>query len=67
VTDPSSDFFSPKTKEVVTFIAGLTGLAWQTAAEEKAQTILVTAFVAMILGSPFVSKFLDKFGGGSKE
>lgn len=66
MTDPSGDWFSPKTKEVVTFIAGLSGLVWQTAAEEKAQTILVTAFVAMIFGSPFIGRFLDKFGGSGK-
>jgi hypothetical protein len=67
VTKPDPDWFSPKTKEVVTFIAGLSGLVWQTAAEERAQTILVTAFVAMIFGSPFISKFLDKFGGGGQQ
>lgn len=51
---------SPTVRDVATFVLGFAGIIHQTVFTQHPEPILVGAFLAMMFGSAFVGKFLDR-------
>lgn len=51
---------NPTIRDVATFILGFAGIVHQTVFAGSPQPVLVGAFLAMMFGSAFVGKWLDR-------
>lgn len=52
---------NPRIRDVVAFFLGFAGMVHQTVVADEPQWILVLAFLAMMLGLPFMAALVDKW------
>lgn len=57
----------PKLRDILLFTGGFAGMVHQTVIAQHTSTILVTAFLGMMIGAPAVYRVLDWLTGRGRD